>query len=87
VSPQGSRTAPITADPASPYHYYWWIDEARNSYYAQGDHCQYIYVAPATDLVLVRHRRICGDTDEINVDWAGLLRGLVDWLGPQLTDG
>ncbi len=76
-----------TTDPASHYQYYWWIDEDRNSYYAQGDHCQYIYVAPAADLVLVRHGRSCGDTDEVDVDWAGFLGGLVDWLGPQLIDG
>lgn len=79
--------ADTTTDPASHYQYYWWIDEDRNSYYAQGDHCQYIYVAPAADLVLVRHGRSCGDTDEVDVDWAGFLGGLVDWLGPQLIDG
>ena len=79
--------ADTTTDPASHYQYYWWIDEDHNSYYAQGDHCQYIYVAPAADLVLVRHGRSCGDTDEVDVDWTGFLGGLVDWLGPQLTDG
>ena len=71
----------------SDYQYYWWIDEGRNAYYAQGDHCQYIYVAPATDVVLVRHGHGCGDTDEVDVDWVGLLGGLVEWLGPQLKDG
>lgn len=76
-----------TTDPASYYQYYWWINEDDNSYYAQGDHCQYIYVDPAADVVLVRHGRTCGDTDEVDVDWAGILGDLVVWLKPQLTDG
>lgn len=76
-----------TTDPASHYQYYWWIDEDRNSYYAQGDHCQYIYVAPAADLALVRHGRSCGDTDDVDVDWVGFLGDLIDWLGPKLSDG
>ena len=75
-----------TTDPAPHYQYYWWIDEDRNSYYAQGDHCQYIYVDPAADLVLVRHGLTCGDTDDVDVDWVGFLGGLVDWLGPQFSD-
>lgn len=76
-----------TTDPASYYKYYWWINEDDNSYYAQGDHCQYIYVAPSADVVLVRHGQTCGDTDEVDVDWAGILGDLVEWLKPQLTDG
>lgn len=75
-----------TTDPASYYQYYWWIDEGRNSYYAQGDHCQYIYVDPAANMVLVRHGQECGDTDTVDVDWAGFLGGLVDWLETKLTD-
>jgi CubicO group peptidase (beta-lactamase class C family) len=75
-----------TTDPAPHYQYYWWIDEDRNSYYAQGDHCQYIYVAPTSELVLVRHGLTCGDTDDVDVDWVGFLGDLVDWLGPQLSD-
>ena len=76
-----------TTDPASYYQYYWWIDEYRDSYYAQGDHCQYIYIDPAADLVLVRHGQECGDTDTVDVDWVGFLGGLVEWLEPQLIDG
>ena len=76
-----------STDPASHYQYYWWIDEDRNSYYAQGDHCQYIYVAPTANVVLVRHGRSCGDTDKVDVDWAGILGDLVEWLEPQLTHG
>jgi CubicO group peptidase (beta-lactamase class C family) len=76
-----------TTDPASHYQYYWWIDEDRNSYYAQGDHCQYIYVDPDADVALVRHGSSCGDSENVDVDWAGFLGGLVDWLEPQLRDG
>lgn len=71
-----------TTDPASFYQYYWWIDEDRNSYYADGDHCQFIYVDPHADLVLVRHGRGCAD-----IDWVGFLGGVAEWLGPQLKDG
>jgi len=74
-------------DPAPHYQYYWWIDEYRDSYYAQGEFCQYIYIDPAADLVLVRHGQECGDTDTVDVDWVGFLGGLVEWLEPQLTDG
>ncbi len=31
-----------TTDPASEYQYLWWIDEARSSFYANGDHGQFI---------------------------------------------
>jgi CubicO group peptidase (beta-lactamase class C family) len=70
-----------TTDPASHYQYYWWIDEARNSYFANGDHCQNIYVDPHADLVLVRHGRECADTD-----WIEFLGNLAEWLGLQLKD-
>lgn len=71
-----------TTDPASHYQYYWWIDEARNSYFANGDHGQNIYVDPHAGLVLVRHAREGG-----NIDWIKLFGDLADWLGPQLPIG
>lgn len=71
-----------TTDPSSHYQYYWWIDEARNSYFANGDHGQNIYVDPLANLVLVRHGRQGGNTD-----WIKLFGDLADWLGQQLPDG
>lgn len=69
-----------TTDPAPEYQYLWWLDEGRpGSYFANGDHCQNIYVDPSTNLVIVRHGTGCGD-----VDWISLFGELADWLGPQL---
>ncbi|MEA2001711.1 MAG: hypothetical protein U9N84_07485 [Actinomycetota bacterium] len=70
-----------TTDPASDYQHYWWIDETRGSYYAQGDHCQYIYVDLQTDMVLARHGSECGDTD-----WVGFLGDIADWLQSQFRN-
>ncbi len=70
-----------TTDPASFYQYYWWIDEGHDAYYANGDHCQHIYVQPATDLVIVRHGTKCDD-----VDWVGLFGDLAEWLAPRMAD-
>lgn len=66
-------------DPAADYQYLWWVDQTRpSSYYAHGDHGQFIYVDPAADLVIVRHGRN-GD-----YDWIRFIGDLADWLQPQL---
>ncbi|MDH5293329.1 MAG: serine hydrolase [Acidimicrobiia bacterium] len=67
-----------TTDPAPEYQYLWWIDQDRSSYYAHGDHGQFIYVDPTADLVIVRHGRN-GD-----FEWIQFLGELADWLALQL---
>jgi CubicO group peptidase (beta-lactamase class C family) len=68
----------ITTDPAPGYQYLWWLDEDNDSYFANGDHGQFIYVDPTTDLVIVRHGRN-GD-----FAWVPFFADLSDWLEPQL---
>ncbi len=50
------------------YRHFWWIDDENGSYNAEGNFCQFIYVYPPADLVLVRHGHDCG-----GVYWTGLL--------------
>jgi CubicO group peptidase (beta-lactamase class C family) len=73
--------ADTTTDPATHYQYYWWVDAERNAYYAEGDLCQFIYVYPGADLVLVRHGRDCGGTY-----WTGLLGDIAQWLEKRLVE-
>jgi CubicO group peptidase (beta-lactamase class C family) len=50
-------TRPDTsADPSRDYQYFWWVNtpNGKNHFSAQGNYGQYIYVAPETDLVIVR---------------------------------
>ncbi len=69
----------VTTDPAPEYQYLWWVDQGRSSYFANGDHGQFIYVDPAADLVIVRHGRHPGD-----LNWVQLMGDLAEWLDPQL---
>jgi len=62
-------------DSAAEYQCFWWIDEARDAYYAEGRFCQFIYVYPRADLVLVRTGRDCG-----GVCWIGFLGEVAEWL-------
>ena len=50
------------------YGYYWWIDADSDAYFAEGNFCQFIYVYPSADLVIVRNGKDCGGTY-----WTGLL--------------
>lgn len=70
----------ITTDPAPEYQYLWWIDEDNESYFAHGDHGQFIYIDPTAELVIVRHGRN-GD-----YDWLQFFADLSDWLQPQLIN-
>jgi CubicO group peptidase (beta-lactamase class C family) len=72
----------VTSDPNPEYQYFWWIDEDRNAYYAQGDKCQFIYVHPDADLVLVRTGRDCGDTY-----WTGLLGDIAEYVETRIGEG
>jgi CubicO group peptidase (beta-lactamase class C family) len=70
-----------TTDPAANYQYYWWVDQDRQAYYAEGDKCQFIYVYPKADLVLARFGTDCGGTGFI-----GLLGNIAQWLETQLEN-
>ena len=68
-------TARDTAhDPAEHYQYGWWIDTQRpGRFIAQGNKGQFVYVDPATEVVVVRLGRDFGD-----VMWQPVLRELAD---------
>jgi CubicO group peptidase (beta-lactamase class C family) len=56
------------SEPSIRNKYYWWLDLDYDAYYAEGNFCQFIYVYPSADLVLVRHGKDCG-----GVYWTKLL--------------
>lgn len=61
------------------YQHYWWIDHERGGYNAEGNFCQFIYVYPPADLVLVRHGHDCGGTY-----WTGLLGDIAEVVEAEL---
>jgi CubicO group peptidase (beta-lactamase class C family) len=66
-----------SADPADFYQYWWWVDTEREGrFYAAGNHGQYVYVDPATDVVVVRLGREGDD-----VEWPAVLRDIADRVG------
>ncbi len=62
------------------YNNYWWLDVENKAYYAEGDFCQFIYVYPAANLVLVRHGSDCG-----GVYWTGMLGDLSQFIEKELA--
>lgn len=69
----------VATDPAAEYQYLWWVDVERDSYFANGDHGQFIYVDPSAELVMVRHGSGPGD-----IAWIDFFGELSDWLAPRL---
>jgi CubicO group peptidase (beta-lactamase class C family) len=65
---------------ANYYLNYWFLDVENKAYYAEGNFCQFIYVYPAADLVLVRHGSDCGGTY-----WTGLLGDIAMAIGKELN--
>mgnify|MGYP001815781039 CR=1 FL=1 len=78
---QEATRVDTTTDPAGEYQYLWWIDEARNSYYANGDHGQFIYVDPGADIVIVRNGTGIG-----NIDWIPLLGDIAEYAPQHSPD-
>lgn len=71
---QEATQVDTTTDPARDYQYLWWIDEAQNSYFANGDHGQFIYIDPGADVVIVRN-----GTDVGNIDWIPFLANIATY--------
>lgn len=66
-----------STDPAEHYQHWWWVDRERaGRFYAAGNHGQFVYVDPATDVVVVRLGRTDG-----GVRWPAVLRGVADRVG------
>ncbi|MGY1730975.1 serine hydrolase domain-containing protein [Geodermatophilus sp. SYSU D01045] len=66
-----------SGDPAEHYQYWWWVDTEREGRsYARGNKGQYVYVDPATDVVVVRLGR-----EEGVDDWPAVLRDVADRVG------
>ena len=63
-----------TTDPAEHYQYWWWVDTEREGRFtARGNKGQFVYVDPATDVVVVRMGRDSGIDD-----WPAVLRDVAD---------
>ncbi|WP_043499235.1 serine hydrolase domain-containing protein [Georgenia sp. SUBG003] len=68
-----------TSDPAPQYQYGWWVDvEREGRFYAHGNHGQFVYVDPATDVVVVRLGAGYGIDPEA---WVEVLRTVADDVG------
>ena len=62
-----------------PYGYFWWVDpRANGSYFAAGNHGQFIYISPATQTVIVRTAKSDGASYET---WHTVFRDIARQLG------
>jgi CubicO group peptidase (beta-lactamase class C family) len=69
-----ATAADTTTDPAAHYQYWWWVDATREGrFYARGNFGQYVYIDPATDVVIVRLGREAGTEH-----WPEILRDVAD---------
>ena len=69
-----STAADTSTDPAEHYQYWWWVDtEHPGRFFARGNKGQFVYVDPATDVVVVRMGRDYGIDD-----WPAVLRDVAD---------
>ena len=64
-----------TTDPAAHYQYFWWVDEERDAYYAEGNHGQFIVVIPDQNLVILRMGDRYGHDD-----WGSIFGQIADDL-------
>ncbi len=63
-----------STDPAEHYQYWWWVDTEREGRFsARGNKGQFVYVDPATDVVVVRTGR-----EAVLEDWPAVLRDVAD---------
>ena len=68
-----------STDPARQYQYGWWVDvEREGRFYAWGNHGQFVYVDPATDVVVVRLGSGYGMEPTA---WVEVLRTVADEVG------
>ncbi|MGY1714491.1 serine hydrolase domain-containing protein [Geodermatophilus sp. SYSU D01106] len=66
-----------SGDPAEHYQYWWWVDTEREGRFsARGNKGQFVYVDPATDVVVVRTGR-----EAVLEDWTAVLRDVADRVG------
>ncbi|MEE6274573.1 serine hydrolase [Georgenia sp. MJ206] len=72
-----------STDPAAHYQYGWWVDTERpGRFYARGNHGQFVYVDPATDVVVVR----MGERSGLEgAGWPEVLRAVADDVGARPT--
>lgn len=57
------------------YQYYWWFDNERKMYFAEGDKCQFIYIYPQAELVILRLGIDCGGTG-----FSDFIPNIAEWV-------
>ena len=78
---QESTAVSTRSDPSPNYQYYWWVSQKSNAFWAEGDYCQYVYVDPEAQIVIVRTGQNCGDKPNFGPEF---LYNLTAWLETQL---